>query len=141
MVVGRRAGPGRHRVRPLGLPRGGGDPHLHTHVVISSSKVQTILDGKWFSLDGRPMHAATVALSELYEAVFADHLTRAFAVVPVELVVESSSQSRHIDAEKNRLIAEYAARHGRQPSTATIIKRRAEAASFVSPHPSSHRAR
>lgn len=122
-----------------------GDPHLHTHVVISN-KVQTVLDGKWRSLDGRPMHAATVALSELHEAVFADHLTRAFGVeweardmgrdrnpawaitaVPEELVAEFSSRSRHIDAEKNRLIAEYVARHGRQPSTATIIKLRAQA--------------
>lgn len=122
-----------------------GDPHLHTHVVVSN-KVQTVLDGKWRSLDGRPMHAATVALSELHEAVFADHLTRAFGVeweardmgrdrnpawaiasVPEELVAEFSSRSRHIDAEKNRLIAEYAARHGRQPSTATIIRLRAQA--------------
>lgn len=122
-----------------------GDPHLHTHVVISN-KVQTVLDGKWRSLDGRPMHAATVALSELHEAVFADHLTRAFGVeweargmgrdrnpawavtaVPEELVAEFSSRSRHIDMEKNRLIAEYVEKHGRQPSTATIIKLRAQA--------------
>ncbi|MGC0142660.1 MobF family relaxase [Pseudactinotalea sp. Z1732] len=122
-----------------------GDPHLHTHVVISN-KVQTVLDGKWRSLDGRPMHAATVALSELHEAVFADHLTRSFGVfwesremgrdrnpawavaaVPEELVAEFSSRSRHIEAEKNRLIAEYVDKHGRQPSTATIIKLRAQA--------------
>ncbi|MFM2721650.1 MobF family relaxase [Microbacterium mcarthurae (nom. nud.)] len=122
-----------------------GDPHLHTHVVISN-KVQTVLDGKWRSLDGRPMHAATVALSELHEAVFTDHLTRAFGVeweargmgrdrnpawavtaVPEELVAEFSSRSRHIDMEKNRLIAEYVEKHGRQPSTATIIKLRAQA--------------
>lgn len=56
-----------------------GDPHLHTHVVISN-KVQTAQDGKWRSLDGRPMHAAVVALSELHEAVFADHMTRMFRV-------------------------------------------------------------
>ncbi len=122
-----------------------GDPHMHTHVVVSN-KTQTVLDGKWRSLDGRPMHAATVALSELHEAVFADHLTRAFGVewearemgrdrnpawaiasVPEKLVAEFSSRSRHIEAGKNRLIAEYAARHGRQPSTATIIKLRAQA--------------
>ena len=42
------------------------DPHLHTHVVISN-KVRTVLDGNWRSLDGRPMHAAVVALSELHE--------------------------------------------------------------------------
>ena len=122
-----------------------GDPHLHTHVVISN-KVQAVHDGKWRSLDGRPLHAATVALSELHEAVFADHLTRAFGVewearvmgrdrnpawaiatVPERLVAEFSSRSRQIDQEKNRLIAEYVARHGRQPSLATVIKLRAQA--------------
>ena len=122
-----------------------GDPHLHTHVVISN-KVQTAFDGKSRSLDGRPMHAAVVALSELHEAVFADHMTRTFGVeweardmgrdrnpawavstVPEELVQEFSTRSRHIDAEKNRLIAEYVAKYGRQPSTATIIKLRAQA--------------
>src|SRR5690606_9783215 len=51
----------------------------------------------------------------------------AVASVPEELVVEFSSRSRHIDAEKNRLIAEYVDKHGRQPSTATIIKLRAQA--------------
>lgn len=122
-----------------------GDPHLHTHVVISN-KVQTVQDGKWRSLDGRPMHAATVALSELHEAVFADHMTRAFGVgweqrdmgrdrnpawaiaaVPEGLVAEFSTRSHHVEAEKDRLIAEYVERHGRQPSTATVLKLRAQA--------------
>ena len=44
-----------------------------------------------------------------------------------ELGAEFSSRSRHIDAEKNRLIAEYVEKHGRHPSTATIIKLRAQA--------------
>ncbi|MDN5745960.1 MAG: relaxase domain-containing protein, partial [Nocardioidaceae bacterium] len=122
-----------------------GDPHLHTHVVISN-KVQTVLDGKWRSLDGRPMHAAVVALSELHEAVFADHMTRTFGVeweardmgrdrnpawaitsVPEELTTEFSTRARHIDVEKNRLIADYVTKHERQPSTATVIKLRAQA--------------
>lgn len=128
-----------------------GDPHLHTHVVISN-KVQTAQDGKWRSLDGRPMHAATVALSELHEAVFADHMTRAFGVgweqrdmgrdrnpawaitgVPEGLVAEFSTRARHIEAEKNRLIEEYVERHGRQPSTVTILKLRAQAALATRP--------
>ena len=122
-----------------------GDPHLHTHAVISN-KVQTVLDGKWRSLDGRPMHAAVVALSELHEAVFADHMTRTFGVewepremgrdrnpswaitaVPEELVAEFSTRARHIEVEKDRLIAEYVAKHGRQPSAATVIRLRAQA--------------
>src|SRR5699024_1628546 len=121
-----------------------GDPHLHTHVVISN-KVQTVLDGKWRSLDGRPMHAAVVALSELHEAVFADHMTRAFGVaweardmgrdrnpawaitgVPEELVQEFSPRARHIDSETDRLIAEYVDKRGRRPSPATMMKLRAQ---------------
>lgn len=122
-----------------------GDPHLHTHVVISN-KVKTMLDGKWRSLDSRPLHGATVALSELHEALFADRLTRvlgvnwearergrdrnaawAIAGVPERLIAEFSSRSRHIDVEKDRLIAEYVETHGHRPSAATIIKLRAHA--------------
>src|SRR5690625_5510733 len=40
-----------------------GDPHLHTHVVISN-KVQTVLDGKWRSLDGRPMQTPPLRSEE-----------------------------------------------------------------------------
>ena len=121
------------------------DPHLHTHVVISN-KAKTVLDGKWRSLDGRPMHAAVVALSELHEAVFADHMTRTFGVsweardmgrdknpawaitgVPEELIAEFSTRARHIDTETDRLIAAYVEEHGRRPSPATIMKLRAQA--------------
>lgn len=122
-----------------------GDPHLHTHVVVSN-KVQTVHDGKWRSLDGRPLHAATVALSELHEAVFADHLTRAFGVVwearqmgrdrnpawavtdvPEELVSEFSTRARHIDVETDRLIAQYVTERGHRPSPAVIVRLRAQA--------------
>jgi conjugative relaxase-like TrwC/TraI family protein len=133
-----------------------GDPHLHTHVVISN-KVQTVLDGKWRSLDGRPMHAAVVALSELHEAVFADHLTRTFGVeweardmgrdrnpawaiagVPEALVAEFSTRSRHIDAETDRLIDRYVTEHGRRPSPATIVKLRAQATLSTRPEKEIH---
>jgi conjugative relaxase-like TrwC/TraI family protein len=120
-----------------------GDPHLHTHVVISN-KVQTVLDGKWRSLDGRPMHAAVVALSELHESLFADALTRSLGVrwemrergrdrhpalsissVPEELVAEFSSRSRHIDTATDALIDAYLDRHGHRPGPAAIMKLRA----------------
>jgi conjugative relaxase-like TrwC/TraI family protein len=122
-----------------------GDPHLHTHVVISN-KVQTVLDGKWRSLDGRPMHAAVVALSELHESLFADALTRSLGVrwemrergrdrhlalsissVPEALVTEFSSRSRHIDIATDALIDAYLGRHGRRPGPVTIMKLRAQA--------------
>src|SRR5690606_24001301 len=122
-----------------------GDPQLHTHVVISN-KVQTVQDGRWRTLAGRPMHAAVVAVSELYNAALADQLTRVLGVewearergrdrnpaweiegVPDELVTEFSTRSRHIEAEQDRLIAEYVAKHGRQPSARTVLKLRAQA--------------
>ncbi|MFD1826776.1 MULTISPECIES: relaxase domain-containing protein [Mumia] len=56
-----------------------GDPQLHTHVVISN-KVKTVADKRWRSLDGRPMHAAVVAISEHYNAVLADRLTQVLGV-------------------------------------------------------------
>jgi conjugative relaxase-like TrwC/TraI family protein len=122
-----------------------GDPHLHTHVVISN-KVQTVLDRKWRSLDGRPMHAAVVALSELQEALFADALKRSLGVrwemrergrdrhpalsissVPETLVAEFSSRARHIDAATDVLIDAYLNKHGRRPNPVMIIKLRAQA--------------
>ena len=122
-----------------------GDPQLHTHVVISN-KVKTVDDGRWRSLDGRPIHAAVVAVSEHYNAVLADRITRLFgteweqrdrgedrnpawelAAVPEPLVREFSSRSRDIDVEKDRLITEYVAAHGRHPSRTKVIELRARA--------------
>lgn len=121
------------------------DPQLHTHVVISN-KVKTAEDGRWRSLDGRPLHAAVVAISEHYNAVLADRLTRAFGIeweqrdrgknrnaawelapVSEDLIREFSSRSREIEIEKDRLIEEYVAQHGRRPSSATVIRLRAKA--------------
>jgi conjugative relaxase-like TrwC/TraI family protein len=122
-----------------------GDPQLHTHVVISN-KVKTAEDGRWRSLDGRPLHAAVVALSAHYNAVLADQITRAFGIeweqrdrgknhnvawelepVPESLIHEFSGRSRMIDQETDRLIGEFATRHGRRPSATRIIELRAKA--------------
>lgn len=127
------------------------DPHLHTHVVVSN-KVRTVLDGKWRALDGRPMHAATVALSEMHEAIVADHLTRLIGVewesrdrgrnhnpswaitgVPEGLLAEFSTRSRHIDDATDQLITKYVATHGRRPTPAMIMKLRAQAALSTRP--------
>ncbi len=122
-----------------------GDPHLHTHVVIANKAV-TAIDGKWRSLDGRPLHAATVALSELHEAVFADRLTRALGVdwtprpqgrdrnpswsikrVPEALTAAFSSRSRQIDVATDELIAGFRQTHGHRPGKAAIVRLRAQA--------------
>jgi conjugative relaxase-like TrwC/TraI family protein len=122
-----------------------GDPQLHTHVVVSN-KVRTTEDGRWRSLDGRPLHASVVALSEHYNVVLADRLTRTFGVeweqrtrgdnrssswelapVPDELVHEFSSRSRGIELETDRLVEAYVREHGGRPSSAAIIRLRAMA--------------
>jgi len=122
-----------------------GDPQLHTHVVISN-KVRTISDGRWRAIDGRPMHAATVAVSELYNAALGDELAGMFGWewgqrqrgrdrnpaweingVPDELIAEFSSRSADIDVEKDRLVAAFVAAHGHQPDRATVLKLRQQA--------------
>jgi conjugative relaxase-like TrwC/TraI family protein len=122
-----------------------GDPQLHTHVVVAN-KVRALHDGKWRTLDGRPLHAAVVALSEHYNAVLADHLRRRLGVawerrergegrnpafelaaVPRGLIEAFSSRSRDIERETDRLISRYRSEHGRDPSPATILKLRQEA--------------
>jgi hypothetical protein len=103
------------------------------------------------------MHAATVAISEHYNAVLADKITRLFGVgwerrdrgrnrnpaweiqgVGEALVREFSSRSGDIDATKDRLIAEYAERHGRQPSTRTVIRLRQQATLATRPDKELH---
>ena len=120
------------------------DPQLHTHVVIAN-KVQGE-DRKWRALDGRPMHQAVVAISEHYNAVLADRMSRALGVgweqrdrgrdrnaaweiigVPDELIAEFSSRSAAIDAETDRLIDQFLTDHGHRPDTRTILRLRQQA--------------
>ena len=122
-----------------------GDPQLHTHVVVSN-KVQTVMDGRWRSLDGRPVFSSMTALSAHYNALLADRLSRDVGVewelrqrgadrnpqwevagVRDELIGEFSSRTREIELKKDELIAEYVARHGRMPSLKTIVELRAQA--------------
>lgn len=121
------------------------DPQLHTHVVVAN-KVRAVRDGRWRTLAGRPLHQATVALSEHYNAVLADHLARdlsltwerrdrgerrnpAFelSIVPEALIEEFSRRSHDIEARTDDLIAAYRQRHGLTPSRLTILRLHAEA--------------
>lgn len=132
-----------------------GDPQLHTHVVISN-KVKTAADGRWRSLDSRPLHAGVVAMSEHYNAVLADRITRRFGLgwvqrergkdrnpswelahVPDLLIRAFSSRSRAIELEKDRLVGEYTDARGKRPSKTTVIRLRAQATLATRPeaHP------
>jgi conjugative relaxase-like TrwC/TraI family protein len=123
-----------------------GDPQLHTHVVVAN-KVRTRDDGRWRTLDSRGLFASVVAVSEHYNAVLADNLTRSFGLewqrrdrganrnpgfelagVSEELIAEFSNRGRLIEEETERQIAEYAAaHHGRRPGWRTIVQMRARA--------------
>lgn len=122
-----------------------GDPQLHTHVVIAN-KVLTVMDGRWRSLDGRPVFASRTGLSAHYDALVADRLSRDLGIewelrqrgpdrnarweiagVSDDLITEFSSRTREIELKKDELIAEYGARHGRTPSAKTIVELRAQA--------------
>jgi conjugative relaxase-like TrwC/TraI family protein len=122
-----------------------GDPQLHTHLVVSN-KVLALFDGRWRSLDGRPVFASVTGLSAHYNALLADRLTRDLGIeweprgrgvdrnpqweiagVSEELIVEFSSRTREIELEKDRLVTDYVAAHGRMPSERTIVELRAQA--------------
>lgn len=132
------------------------DPQLHTHVVIGN-RTQAVHDGKWRSLDGRPLHASVVALSETYNALLADRLTAVLGVawetrdrgrdrnpgweisgVPEELMRDFSTRSLDIDERHEQLRAEFVAAHGRQPTRVQIIKLRQQATLETRPLKNSH---
>ncbi|THI92802.1 conjugal transfer protein [Nocardioides sp.] len=122
-----------------------GDPQLHTHVVVSN-KVLTVMDGRWRSLDGRPVFSSVTGLSAHYNALLADRLSRDIGIdwelrergadrnpqweiagISDDLIAEFSSRTREIELKKDELIAEYVARHGRMPSPKVIVELRAHA--------------
>ncbi len=106
----------------------------------------TLLDGRWRSLDGRPVFASVTGLSAHYNALLADRLTRELGVewdlrqrgadrnpqweiagVGEDLIGEFSSRTREIELKKDELIADYVAAHGRRPSEKRIVELRAQA--------------
>ncbi|KQY48319.1 hypothetical protein ASD18_12200 [Cellulomonas sp. Root137] len=118
-----------------------GDPNLHTHLVVAN-KVQGP-DGAWRSLDSRALHHATVAISEVYDALMADELARRLPVgwgwrqrgarrsprlevegVADALMGEFSTRSNRIDEAMTDEVARFAATHGRTPNRIEITRLR-----------------
>jgi len=118
-----------------------GDPNLHTHVVIAN-KVQGP-DGAWRSLDGRTIHHATVAVSELYDGLLADNLASALPVtfgyrdrgarrtpayevdgIDDVLLAEFSTRSATIGDALADAVEEFRTAHGRSPSRAENLRLR-----------------
>lgn len=132
-----------------------GDPNLHTHVVIAN-KVQGP-DGGWRSVDSRALHHAVVAVSEVYDNLFADHLARdlpvswswrprgprrtpAFEVDGVgdELLTEFSTRSAGIGAALQDAVVDFHAAHGRGPSRVEILQLRQRVTRATRPEKAAH---
>ncbi|WP_406693279.1 MobF family relaxase [Saccharopolyspora sp. ID03-671] len=117
-----------------------GDPHLHTHVPIST-KVQGP-DGTWTSLDGRTVLAAAVTTSEHYNSRLRDLFRQHGAAwrekpsggidlkrpvweldgVPSELLAGFSQRASAVEQERARAIVEFRNTHGREPSPKDILE-------------------
>jgi conjugative relaxase-like TrwC/TraI family protein len=97
----------------------GGDPLLHTHLVIAN-RVQGP-DGRWTALDGRDLYRHRLAADAIYRATYQRELVRTLGVewtpadshgnrelagMPKELVRSFSKRSDQIDAELDRLVAD-----------------------------------
>ncbi|WP_405167828.1 relaxase domain-containing protein [Nocardia sp. NBC_01499] len=110
-----------------------GDPNLHTHAVVSNKVLGS--DGKWSALDARPLYASAVSFSSRYNATIIGKVRRQVGFrfeerprgrgkQPVLEVVGASdemiaefSRTPDIIARTEELVADYRARHGRNPST------------------------
>ena len=121
-----------------------GDPQLHTHLVVLN-RVQGE-DGRWRTLDSRGMFKATVALSEMYNGVLSDYLTRTLGVdwaperrrhsatpkyevagVPEELREAFSRRSTAIEEAMSRLVPSFVDAHGRSPNSREMLRLRQQA--------------
>ncbi|MEE1736452.1 MobF family relaxase [Streptomyces sp. BE147] len=112
-----------------------GDPNLHDHIIVAN-RVQGP-DGKWRTIDARPLLAHGVTISELYNStvmrLVAERLGLAvrervtapgrrpvleIAGLPNELIDAFSTRGKTVKAELERLVADYYARHHRTPPPA-----------------------
>lgn len=117
-----------------------GDPHLHTHVPISA-KVQGP-DGRWTTLDGRTILAASVTMSEFYNSrirdLFREHgaswterpaggidlkrPTWELDGLPNELLAGFSQRASQVEQDRARRIVAFRHNHGREPSPKEILE-------------------
>ncbi|GAA2678814.1 MULTISPECIES: MobF family relaxase [Actinosynnema] len=117
-----------------------GDPHLHTHVPIST-KVQGP-DGRWTALDGRTILAASVTMSEYYNSrirdLFREHgaawterpaggidlkrPTWELDGVPDELLAGFSRRTAQVEQDRARRIAAFRRAHGREPTPKEVLE-------------------
>ena len=111
-----------------------GEPNLHSHVAVSSKVLGA--NGKWQALDARGIYRMTVAASELYNTVLENELhahlglefearsdtlgkrepVREIRGFPSKVLSHFTRRRSDIEVEYQRLVAEFRAAHGRDPS-------------------------
>lgn len=87
-------------------------PEKYHQWLVAGNRVDTPAARHQFSLD---------------QGVGAGSVKWQLAAVPTDLTNEFSKRSQKLVAEKDRLVAQYVKKHGRQPSAATVIKMRQQA--------------
>lgn len=139
----RRGAQGREAVRVDGFVAAGfrhrtsraGDPLLHTHVVVSNLG-RAVDDGRWRTLDGRPLYQHAKTAGYLYQAHLRHELTRRLGVewgpvrngcadlagVTTSVVREFSRRRGEIEAR----LAEHGASSAKAAQTATLETRKAK---------------
>ncbi|MBR7827576.1 relaxase domain-containing protein [Actinospica sp. MGRD01-02] len=113
-----------------------GEPNLHSHLAVSSKVLG--VDGKWRALDARGLYRMTVAASELYNTRMEAELharlglefearpdtagkrepVREIKGFPAPVLAHFTRRRAEIEAEYQRLVADFRTAHGRDPSLA-----------------------
>lgn len=113
-----------------------GEPNLHSHVAVSSKVLG--VDGKWRALDARGFYRMTVAASEVYNTRLEAELharlglefearpdtagkrepVREIKGFPAPVLAHFTRRRAAIEAEYQRLVADFRVAHGRDPSLA-----------------------
>ncbi|SKO15540.1 MobF family relaxase [Mycobacteroides abscessus] len=120
-------------------------PQMHSHLALSNKVRVTGADGisRWLAVDGRPLHKATVAASEMYntrleahmianeqlQVKFEDRGPAQFRKRPVREIVgiddklleRWSSRRKAIEQRIGELAKEFQALHHREPTTAEAV--------------------
>jgi conjugative relaxase-like TrwC/TraI family protein len=98
------------------------DPQLHTHLVVWN-RARSVSDGKWRTLDGRPIFKATTTLSELHQGVLSDLLTNALGVGWEARDRRHSSRHRfEIEGVEEALMAEFSRRSEQIAAQADVLR-------------------
>src|SRR3954447_9504397 len=121
------------------IRRSNGDPHLHTHVVISNL-AHAPTDNRWTALDARPLYSWLSPVGRLYEAQLRGGVSRRLGVewgpvrngiadiagIPKPVLREFSTRRREIEAHLDEhgqtsaraaQFATYATRRPKDPET------------------------